>query len=179
MYSKYSVVASYDIYAGFPIKISKLTCFVSWINFRDPPSTMNISVTTLVGKVYSLECKSTDTVKQAKVKLHAMNGCPPEQQRFCFGGQLLHDHMILDDCHIQEGSVIHLLFCFRKYVILPCLSTITCILATENDIYMVHLHWKGVLIENMDKLHWSWHGSFYCAKTLIPVVEIAYGRLKE
>ena len=73
---------------------------------------MNISVTSIRWRLFNLEItvEPTDLVENIKQKIHRKENIAVESQRFIFKGRVLEDHCSLEDCKIQNGSKLFLIF---------------------------------------------------------------------
>lgn len=95
----------------FQLKRTYLFFFLELL-IIDLQSSMKIFVKDLAGKVFSLECESTDTIAHLQAKVHAIEGIPPRDQRYVFFGKLLgcrfSENMTLAGDGIKEGSVLYL-----------------------------------------------------------------------
>ncbi|KAF3319958.1 Ubiquitin-like protein [Carex littledalei] len=61
------------------------------------------------GRVFALECMSTDTIADLKKKVCALKKeLPIQDQRHVFRGFQMGDTMRLADSNIKEGSTLHL-----------------------------------------------------------------------
>ncbi|XP_076902497.1 uncharacterized protein LOC143557272 [Bidens hawaiensis] len=74
---------------------------------------MNIFIMSQTGKNVTLKVKHTDTVYNVKLKFETIEGIPPDQMRFIYGGRQLMDDHTLADCHVDDESVIHSVLILR------------------------------------------------------------------
>ncbi|KAI3650771.1 hypothetical protein MP228_004252 [Amoeboaphelidium protococcarum] len=65
-------------------------------------------VKTLTGKSIAISLKQSSTVERLKCELFLKEGIPTRQQRLIFSGRQLEDPKTLQDYHIENDSVLHL-----------------------------------------------------------------------
>ncbi|PWA70276.1 ubiquitin-60S ribosomal protein L40 [Artemisia annua] len=80
----------------------------------------------VTGKIFSVECKRTDTVRIVKYKIHDQEGITPLEQMLIFRLRGLEDHLTLADRNIYNGSIIYLRF--RNWGGPKCISHVPSIL---------------------------------------------------
>ena len=72
-----------------------------------------ILIKTLTGKTIPVDVEANDTILMVKQKIRALEGIPPDQQRFAFAGAQLEDFQTLVELNIYHGSTIHLILRLR------------------------------------------------------------------
>ena len=74
---------------------------------------MQVFVTTLTGKIITLEVQPTDTIKHVKANIQDREGFPLDKQRLIFSRKELENPLTLSDYNIQKDSTLHLVMRLR------------------------------------------------------------------
>ncbi|CAF0769112.1 unnamed protein product [Adineta steineri] len=64
----------------------------------------------LCGDVFSVEIESADSWETLKDKIYEKTEWPPDQQRLIHGGRVLYGGQKMSDWHIQDGSVVYMIY---------------------------------------------------------------------
>lgn len=56
-----------------------------------------------------LPVRTLDTIFAAKRRIHTLEGIDPANQRWFFGGRLLHDKMTIDEAKIPAGFIVQVI----------------------------------------------------------------------
>ena len=99
---------------------------------------MQIYVRTLSEKTISLEVETSDTIKNVKAKIEALEGIPQDDQLLYYGEQL-EDESTLSECNIQMESTLHLMVLSRMTVHVKVLAGRTISLRVEPSITVEEL----------------------------------------
>jgi hypothetical protein len=61
----------------------------------------------LAGETIPLTVEGSDTISAVKSKIEDEKGFPPDKQRLIFKGRQLEDSHTLDECSVEEGSILY------------------------------------------------------------------------
>lgn len=75
---------------------------------------ITIYVKTLTGTTFSVKVELTDTVLKTKEQLAKQNGVLAQNQSFKYYNNTLDDNKTLNDYHIQDNDVIHVVYRMPK-----------------------------------------------------------------
>ena len=79
-----------------------------------PEGEWEIHIKSLAGKTINIRADPTETVFDVKELLQQKEGIPPDQGRLLFtGSELADDDETLEECGVQNGSVLHLVLKLR------------------------------------------------------------------
>ena len=70
---------------------------------------VEVLLQTVTGKATSLRVEDSDTIENFKLKIQDKEGILQDRQRLVYAGQQLEDWQTLQDCNIQNESLIYLL----------------------------------------------------------------------
>lgn len=76
-------------------------------------SRSRITIRTLTGKTTSVIVYSADTIQNVKKSIEEKLDYPSEQQHLIFAGKALDNHRTLDEYHIKDGDMLHLVLKHR------------------------------------------------------------------
>jgi ubiquitin len=74
---------------------------------------LQVFVKTLTGKSITLNLDYSDTINAVKLKIQAIDGIPPDQQRLIFQGSQLEDEWTVANYYIEKESMLHLVLRLR------------------------------------------------------------------
>jgi ubiquitin-small subunit ribosomal protein S27Ae len=74
---------------------------------------MKIKVKTLIGRSIFFDVEQDDSVMELMMKIESVEGIPPDQQKLICNGRRMQEDSTMDDCHVQEESVVHLVLKLR------------------------------------------------------------------
>lgn len=73
---------------------------------------ITVTIKSLV-KQFPVDTNTRDTVLDLKKEIEEFQGIPTCQQRLLFNGHEMHDSQILEEEHVQDGSLVHLVLKLR------------------------------------------------------------------
>ena len=74
---------------------------------------LQVFVNTLTGKSITLNLDYSDTINAVKLKIQAIDGIPPDQQRLIFEGSQLEDEWTVANYYIENEGTLHLVLRLR------------------------------------------------------------------
>ena len=74
------------------------------------PEVIQIYVKTSAGKTITLDVEPTGSIADVKVKIQEEEGIPSYHQLLILNGKSLDDNRTVNDCNIQEKSIVYLAF---------------------------------------------------------------------
>jgi hypothetical protein len=74
---------------------------------------LSLTIKTLNGQKFSLECEPDAIVLQIKSEIESINGVPIAEQRLLFGGTNLADYKSISDYNIIDGSMLYMVVSLR------------------------------------------------------------------
>jgi hypothetical protein len=70
------------------------------------PRTMKLSIKTLQGNTFPIECAESDTVLAVKEKVKAAQGFEPETQKLIYAGKILKDDQTVSAAGVKENDFL-------------------------------------------------------------------------
>jgi ubiquitin-small subunit ribosomal protein S27Ae len=82
-------------------------------NFSRCTNIMRIVVKSLIGRSILVDIDRDNTVMELMVAIESVLGYPPDQQRLLYNGRQMREESTMDDCRVEEDSVVHVVLKLR------------------------------------------------------------------